>query len=126
MRHGGEGAVEDNDLLFSPQEHETPVPPTPTVPKLTAGVMEPMPANFMSPDDMLRAYAESRRKAGAPINGGPTFPSPVATSYDGNGMRTLYSPPPMTTPLVDPHPKPRAVSEYSRYSDEDAYMGTAN
>lgn len=132
MRHGGQQAVDSGDLLFTPQEPEMPTPPTPTMPKpVSTGVMpmQPMPANVMSPDEMLRAYAESRRTAGAPVNGGPAFPSPVASSYDGNGMRTLYSPPPSapaTATSHDPYRKSRAISEYSRYDDEDAYMGTAN
>jgi len=73
--------------------------------------MQPMPASVMSPDEMLRAYAESRRAIGAPNNGGPAFPSPTL-SYDGNGMRTLYSPP--------------ASAPARSGDDDDAYLGTAN
>jgi len=126
MRHGGQQAQEGGDLLFVPKEPEMPTPPTPTLAKpVSTGVMpmQPMPANVMSPDEMLRAYAESRRNAGAPTNGGPTFPSPTVSSYDGNGMRTLYSPPASATTFNNPYRKSRAVSEYN---DEDAYMGTAN
>lgn len=126
MRHGGDGGIENNELLFTPQAYDAPTPPTPTVAKSTSvGAMQPMPANMMSPDEMLRAYAESRRNTGAPVSsGGPAFPSPVAASYDGNGMRTLYSPPPTAAPLLDR--KSRGVSEYSKYSDDDAYLGTAS
>jgi len=125
MRHGGNGGVDDNDLLFAPA---MPTPPTPSTPKSSIlGIMpmQPMPANVMSPDEMLRAYAESRRAIG-PGNGGPAFPSP-ALSYDGNGMRTLYSPP-VSSPATsnNPYRVSKAVSEVSRYDDEDAYIGTAN
>jgi len=129
MRHGGQQAQEGGDLLFAPQESEMPTPPTPTMVKpISTGVMpmQPIPANVMSPDDMLRAYAESRRNAGPPISGGPAFPSPTASSYDGNGMRTLYSPTASTPTFYSPHRKSRTVSEYGRYDDEDAYTGTAN
>jgi len=90
--------------------------------------MQPMPANVMSPDDMLRAYAESRR---TPVS--PAFPSPTLTNYDGNGMRTLYTPttsssasPPPPSEDNNPYRKSMATSMTSRYDDEDAYMGTAN
>lgn len=86
--------------------------------------MQPMPANVMSPDDMLRAYAESRRTPAS-----PAFPSPTLTNYDGNGMRTLYSPTtPSSTTMVEDHNlsrKSTTVSTTSKY-DEDAYVGTAN
>jgi hypothetical protein len=123
MRHGGEGGANENDLLFTPQE---PTPPTPIVPKSSiVGIMpmQPMPANVMSPDEMLRAYAESRRAMGPPGSSSPAFPSPTL-SYDGNGMRTLYSPPPSTP--VTPYGMNRPISASSRYDDDDAYMGTAN
>jgi len=90
--------------------------------------MQPMPANVMSPDDMLRAYAESRRTPSS-----PAFPSPTLTNYDGNGMRTLYTPttPSSTTSTSipedrNPYRKSAAASTISKYDDEDAYMGTAN
>lgn len=109
-----------------------PAPPQPAaLPKSpTNGIMpmQPMPANVMSPDDMLRAYAESRR---TPIS--PAFPSPALTNYDGNGMRTLYTPTTPTSPAYTPTPEDSnpyresaAVSMTSRYDDEDAHVGTAN
>ena len=88
--------------------------------------MQPMPANMMSPDDMLRAYAEQRHGVSSPppMNG-PTVPAPVA-NYNGNGMRTLYSPDnqasqpaPITYPTMNR--KSLAPTEYSKYDDEDAY-----
>ena len=84
--------------------------------------MQPMPANVMSPDDMLRAYAERRAAAAA---GGPTVPSPAYTGAGAQGgMRTLYSP----TQAADSSPKRTTMgtigSQYSGYAEEDAYSGT--
>ena len=128
MREGGNNG---NQLLLPTPKDEMPTPLPAALPKSSAtGMMpmQPMPANFMSPDDMLRAYAESRR---TPIS--PAFPSPVLTNYDGNGMRTLYTPatpssdPPTPTPEdYNPYRKSTAVSMTSKYDDEDAYVGTAN
>ena len=123
MRHGGSGGANDNDFLLASRETTMPTTPSPTIPKSPIGgimPMQPMPANVMSPDEMLRAYAESRRATGAPSNGGPAFPSPTL-SYDGNGMRTLYSP-----PASAPVGANNRMSAMSGYDDEDAYMGTAN
>ena len=85
--------------------------------------MQPMPANVMSPDEMLRAYAERRAVASPP----PTVAAPAPVHYDGNGMRTLYSP---TTPnssamLMTPGissndvRQSAAPSEWSKYDDEN-------
>ena len=62
--------------------------------------MQPMPASVMSPDDMLRAYAE-RKAAGANkgFGGGIStaqisYPVPAAntsTSSGSGGMRTLFN-----------------------------------
>ena len=126
MREGGNNG---NQLLLP--KDEMPAPPQPAATKSSASgmmPMQPMPANVMSPDDMLRAYAESRR---TPVS--PAFPSPALTNYDGNGMRTLYSPAtPSTATFVstseddDAYRKSTAVSMTSKYEDEDAYVGTAN
>ena len=127
MREGGNNG---NQLLLPAQQDEMPAPPQPAAlpnsPATGMMPMQPMPANVMSPDDMLRAYAESRR---TPVS--PAFPSPVLTNYDGNGMRTLYTPTtqsPATPTFGDnnPYRKSAAVSMTSKYDDEDAYMGTAN
>jgi hypothetical protein len=128
MREGGNN---DGQLLLPPVQNEVPAPPPAAVPKSpVSGMMpmQPMPANVMSPDDMLRAYAESRLTPAS-----PAFPSPTLASYDGNGMRTLYSP---TTPSSVPatptsedyntYRKSTAVSTTSKYEEEDAYVGTAN
>ena len=86
--------------------------------------MQPMPASVMSPDEMLRAYAESRAMSSPPPMGGPALPSPVA-SYNSNGMRTLYSPTTPTTPaylMPDPaqsaYRTSAAPSEHSRYEED--------
>lgn len=132
MREGGNNGGE---LLLSSHKDEMPTPPLPAaIPKSSAtGLMpmQPMPANVMSPDDMLRAYAESRR-----IPASPAFPSPALTNYDGNGMRTLYTPVTPTTPSSatltpsfedrNPYRKSVAVSMSSRYDEDDANVGTAN
>ncbi|GJE90634.1 hypothetical protein PsYK624_067780 [Phanerochaete sordida] len=61
-------------------------------PILNAMPMQPMPASVMSPDEMLRAYAEQRRAvASPPPMGAPAMPAP-ALNFNGGGMRTLYSP----------------------------------
>ena len=82
----------------------------------------------MSPDDMLRAYAERRRStAGA---GGLTVPSPTYTGVGAQGgMRTLYSPTQAQAQAAtnpDQHSTKRTTigSQYSAYADEDAYSGT--
>ena len=129
MREGGNNG---SQLLLSSPANEMPAPPTPAaLPKSSAsGTMpiQPMPANVMSPDDMLRAYAESRL---TPVS--PSFPSPALTNYDGNGMRTLYTPTTPSSTTISPMPedhnpyrKSTAASTTSKYDDEDAYMGTAN
>lgn len=129
MREGGNN---DSGLLLSSHRDEMPTPPLPAaLPKSPAtGMMpmQPMPANVMSPDDMLRAYAESRRTPAS-----PAFPSPVLTNYDGNGMRTLFTPTTPTsatlTPTFEdrnPYRKSMAVSTTSKYDEEDAHVGTAN
>ncbi|KAF9244459.1 hypothetical protein BU15DRAFT_85856 [Melanogaster broomeanus] len=54
------------------------------------------PPSVMSPDEMLRAYAERRMTSPPPSSPIP-FPTPTI-SYNGSGMRTLYSP---TMPTPD-------------------------
>ena len=120
-----------NDDLLLPPKTETP-PPLPSMPPRThqpqtpvAGQMsmQPMPANVMSPDEMLRAYAE-RRAMTSPT---PTVTTPVTAHYNGNAMRTLYSPDTQTHPsIASVYPSPAnrkslAPTEYSKYDDEDAY-----
>jgi len=81
---------EDNNFILPPRPAEMPTPPSPT----HAAPQQPelIPANVMTPDAMLQAYAA--RKAALPptnLRGGPAYP-PAAASYNGNGMRTLYTP----------------------------------
>ncbi|KIP04644.1 hypothetical protein PHLGIDRAFT_25494 [Phlebiopsis gigantea 11061_1 CR5-6] len=125
MMRTGAGGLSTDDLLFPP-EPALPSPPEPSfqIPKTSiVGVMpmQPMPASVMSPDEMLRAYAERRAVASPPPIGAPALPAPVV-NYNGNGMRTLYSP---TSPTTDIR-KSFAPTENSRYSLEDAYGGTAH
>ena len=55
--------------------------------------MQPTPANVMSPNDMLRAYAECRALGGTGSVKGPTVPSPTYASGGAQGgLCTLYSP----------------------------------
>jgi len=149
MRTGGSDTLspahDNDDFLFAP------TPPSPThlkAPKSPVGMMpmQPMPANVMSPDEMLRAYAE--RRPTTPITNsfgaGISYPIPAANNYNGNGMRTLYSPttPTSAAPMIRAGPgaalagdrKSLATtfgSAYSIATDEDdvhaqgAYMGTA-
>ena len=146
MRTGGEGSStgdDDNDyLLPSPMTSPTlPKPPTPSHPKSPVGMMpmQPMPANVMSPDEMLRAYAEQRRPGTS--TSAVSFPTPIV-NYNGNGMRTLYSPTTPTTPMAMVQAPPvvhgqdiatdrryrmsRANTVGSQYSGEyDVSVGTA-
>ncbi|KAJ8475326.1 hypothetical protein ONZ51_g6621 [Trametes cubensis] len=137
MRTGGEQNSNNDELLFkAPVAMPTPPSPTHQTPKSPImGVMpmQPMPANVMSPDDMLRAYAE-RRATGTITPGVPSLPSPVA-NYNGNGMRILYSPdvvspaapvsPESVYPATPINRKSLAPTEYSKYDEDDAYVGTA-
>ena len=135
MRHSDPTGAEDSDLLFSAQSEAFPAVPSPThnprTPEPASAMssfmpMQPMPANVMSPDDMLRAYAERRAAAAA---GGPAVPSPAYTGAGAQGgMRTLYSPTQAQTQAADPSPKRTTMgtigSRYSGFADEDAYSGT--
>ncbi|KAI0708750.1 hypothetical protein C8T65DRAFT_576210 [Cerioporus squamosus] len=126
------GEFEGGELLF---QAPMPTPPSPThqaptSPIMGAMPMQPMPANMMSPDDMLRAYAE-RRAMGATAPGGPALPTPVA-NYNGTGMRTLYSPDRVASPAVPAFPVSTYAAPTNRkslapteYGEDDAYVGTA-
>jgi hypothetical protein len=109
MRHDGA----DSAYLFNAPAQAHPAPPTPAhAPTSPVGMMpmQPMPANVMSPDEMLRAYAE-RRQTAKPV---PAVPAPAA-SYHGGGRRTLYS------------ARASVATAGSRYSEDGAaaYAGTA-
>jgi hypothetical protein len=140
MRTGDSSAVageeeeeEEPELLFSAQSTTFPAIPSPThsphSPESASAMssfmpMQAMPANVMSPDDMLRAYAERRATAGAK---GPTIPSPTYAGVGTQGgMRTLYQPPlPSAEGGLDDNRKRITLeSQYSGMADEDAYGGT--
>ncbi|KAH8103230.1 hypothetical protein DFH11DRAFT_1734878 [Phellopilus nigrolimitatus] len=125
-------------------------PPAAKSPIIDAIQMQPVPTGAMSPDEMLRAYAE-RRRTGASIVSPPgtpnpviAFPMPVAStgmmpSASSNTMRTLYSPTGgsmdsaavATTPTGsegsnNPFRKSMAhPSTDMHYNDEDAYFGAS-
>jgi hypothetical protein len=117
-----EAAQNDDDWIIPRAPPAAlPTPPLPTAQispsKSLMMDMQPMPANVMSPDEMLRAYA-TRRVTSSPGTPAPAFPAP-AVNYNGNGMRTLYSP--VT-------PGPMIPNLYACGQDEenheDAYGGT--
>ncbi|KAH9934606.1 hypothetical protein B0H21DRAFT_77406 [Amylocystis lapponica] len=127
MRNGGERSSSTDELMFPPAL-PSPPPPTHAAPQSSVvGMMpmQPMPANMMSPDEMLRAYAE-RRAVGSPptVGAAPTFPTP-ALNYNGNGMRTLYSPTtPDSAPMAMPTPMTLNVLS-SPVSPESMYPNSA-
>ena len=127
------GEDEEPELLFSAQSTTFPTIPSPTHSPEPASAMssfmpmQAMPANMMSPDDMLRAYAERRAAGGAGIATGPTIPSPTYAGVGAQGgMRTLYQPPLSQTEGVLGDNKKRITleSQYSGMAEEDAYGGT--
>jgi hypothetical protein len=132
-----EAGEEEPELLFSAQSTTFPAIPSPThsprSPESASAMssfmpMQAMPANVMSPDDMLRVYAERRAAGGAGMLNGPTIPSPTYAGIGAQGgMRTLYPPPlPQTEGGVVDSNKKRITleSQYSGFADEDAYGGT--
>lgn len=87
----GDNATGDDYLLPHEETVDMPLPPVPAHPAPEPVMsMMPMPDSVMSPDEMLRAYAERKMKS-PPPTGSLTFPVPAA-SYGSNGMRTLYTP----------------------------------
>ena len=111
MRTGSGDPSEPDDFLLSAAA-AAPTPPIPAYPKSVTSTpqqlsspvmstmpMQPMPANVMSPDEMLRAYAE-RKKSMSATKGGPvstafiSYPMPAAnsaTTPSTNNMRVLYN-----------------------------------
>ena len=127
--------VDDWIISRAPLTPALPTPPLPTAqvstPKSPIMNMQPMPANVMSPDEMLRAYA-TRRITSPPGTPAPAFPTPAA-NYNGNGMRTLYSPvtPGPRTPLSAPRSAAPMINSFhnpyaygQEENNEDAYGGT--
>ncbi|KAG1790477.1 hypothetical protein EV424DRAFT_1508866 [Suillus variegatus] len=117
MRTGNEAGGDDYLLPQEQQSVDMPLPPVPAHPAPESGLsMMPMPASVMSPDEMLRAYAERRMKS-PPPTGSLAFPIPAA-SYNGNGMRTLY------TPSLSTQEGGEQNNRYTQAYD-DPYAGTA-
>jgi hypothetical protein len=134
MRTGAQGSNEGDDYILpsrSPSP-EMPAPPSPThqnpnSPVLGMMSMQPMPGNVMSPDEMLRAYATRNVTSPTSSPGSLTFPLPVA-NYNGNGMRTLYSPTTPVTALGSAMPALQDIHQppaYDEEDNEDAYGATA-
>lgn len=93
-----------DDLIFPPAPPAPTHAKSPTAPLSPAMQMHPVPAGVMSPDEMLRAYAERKKAAGAGGFAAPGatmgvgYPAPVAGGGSGSvsakgGMRTLYAVP---------------------------------
>jgi hypothetical protein len=139
MRTGDspEAGEDGPELLFSAQSTTFPAIPSPThsphSPESASAMssfmpMQAMPANVMSPDDMLRVYAERRAAGGTGVVNGPTVPSPTYAGVGAQGgMRTLY-PPPLPEKeggFPDGNKKRMTMeSQFSGFADEDAYGGT--
>ena len=131
MRTGTEGPADADEFILSrAPPPELPAPPSPThqVPKSPMMGMSPMSANFMTPDQLLRAYATRKvtSPTSSPSSGSLTFPAPAA-NYNGNGMRILYPPaapgtlPGSAIPIVrDMH----NMYAYNGDDNDDAYGGT--
>ncbi|KAI9461873.1 hypothetical protein F5148DRAFT_1315822 [Russula earlei] len=129
----GEGEPE---LLFSAQSATFPTIPSPThsphSPESGSSMstfmpMQPMPADAMSPDDMLRAYAERRAVKTPGILMGPTVPSPTYAGASAHGgMRTLYSPrhSQIHMGVSDRSDKRTTAGSQFSFMDDDAYGGT--
>jgi hypothetical protein len=90
MRTGGDPSAPD-DLLLNPPEAVHPnyvvtsIPPASqqaTSPVTPAIPMELIPANVMSPDEMLRAYAERKKSLAAkPLTSSPPLPATGPINY---------------------------------------------
>jgi hypothetical protein len=90
-------------------------------------------AQYMTPDDMLKAYAAGRAKTPTGRAMSPPISSPITPSNNGNGMRVLYAPTapaPYTPTAPSPMPSTTLDPEYSgkhhgqsMYSDGSVYSG---
>ncbi|CCM01553.1 uncharacterized protein FIBRA_03611 [Fibroporia radiculosa] len=96
MRTGNDHAAENDDFLIPASlRPDAPVPPLSVhqqalqSPIIGAMPMPPGPPTASTPDDMLRAYAHRSLRSPPPTYA--THPTP-APSYNGSGMRTLYTP----------------------------------
>lgn len=110
MRTGAEGdGTETDDYLFSPPTPPAaaypkpsaayptlPIaPPSPMSPMMDAGMA--MPSSTMSPDEMLRAYAERQKSGLSRKKSKISYPKPIATV--SSGMRQFFNP---TSGVVSP------------------------
>ena len=131
-----------------PESHAPMQMPSPPAPAMTM-----VPAAVMSPDALLRAYAERRVASpgpgSKPNSPAPAFPQPMFTGLtagastvtgpgaSNGGMRTLYAPP-ETPPAAqlpelpfqqqghNPKKSSGDVGRFTLYDDGDAYAGTVN
>lgn len=98
MRTGGDPLAPDDLLLENPNPPVaavvTPAPQPTTSPVIPDMPMEPIPANVMSPDEMLRAYAERKKSTStAPtINYPKAVAKKTSVRSSNNTMRILYHP----------------------------------
>lgn len=123
MRTGGSPGAENDDYLLwetptSPDDQSQPPPPTQDQ---DLGMMSAVPANTMSPDDMLRAYAA---RSQSPV--GPTFPQRAA-KFASKSMRRLYGPTVARGAKVmgGVGLSGNNRMSVSQFNEEDAYIGTA-
>lgn len=142
------------DLLLEPGQTQAhgyvdsqsvalPPPATPKSPIMEAMPMQPLPSSFMSPDEMLRNYAERRRTGTSTATNGSigspaiSYPMPVASPVSStSNMRTLFSPTGTSSPTIAPatnnpfrksmatDERPPRRSAETQYDDDDAYLGT--
>ena len=133
MRTGSDPSAPD-DLLLNPPEAVYPSYVVTSIqhhqaisPVMSAIPMEPIPANVMSPDDMLRAYAERKQSLSAkPLTSSPLLSSAGPINYPkavvkkrsvraslkeagSNTMRALFN----------------ATTRNSNKMNDDAYGGVA-
>jgi hypothetical protein len=124
MRTGGEGSndAENDDYLLweAPTSPQVPTPAQ-THDQTSIGMMSAMPANVMSPDDMLRAYAA---RSQSPV--APTFPRRAA-KFASKSMRRLYGPDGAQGAKVmgGVGLSGNNRMSVSQFNEEDAYIGTA-
>ncbi|KAF9441250.1 hypothetical protein P691DRAFT_799776 [Macrolepiota fuliginosa MF-IS2] len=142
--------MDDITCFLPAHTHPAPPPSIPSpLPTMMSPVMATMPlpmsASVMSPDEMLRAYAERRStRTMTPVNGSLTMSMPIpmpmsppptmAMVNTGNSVRPLFGPTGVMSPTNTGNGHGRrgsvAVGQYggTRYEigeDEDAYGGTA-
>ena len=139
MRTGNDPSAPD-DLLLNPPEavHSNPVVTSvrpdsdrATSPVMSALPMEPIHANVMSPDEMLRAYAERKKSLSAmPLTSSPRlsaaspikFPKAVVKKRSVKASLRKAS---STTLRVLFNATPKNSSPTTNSTSDDAYAGVA-